>query len=104
MSFTHFRIETDADGVALVTWDSPGRSMNVLDNEAVEEIGKFGDQIAADPNIKGAVNTSGKGAFSGGGARAMVGGRGAQFGKIPREKGEEAAMRVFFDNSRQISL
>ena len=28
---THFKLETDADGIALVTWDSPGRSMNVLD-------------------------------------------------------------------------
>ena len=63
MSFTHFRIETDADGVALVTWDSPGRSMNVLNAEVIAEIGQCVDQIAADPAIKGAVITSGKERF-----------------------------------------
>ena len=31
MAFKNFKIETDADGIALVTWDMPGRSMNVLD-------------------------------------------------------------------------
>ncbi len=104
MSFRHFRIETDADGIALVTWDSPGRSMNVLDNEVVEEIGKFVDQIAADANIKGAVITSGKDGFSGGADLSMLSGMGAEFAKVAREKGEEAAMRIFYESSRQISL
>ena len=31
MAFKNFRVETDADGIALGTWDIPGRSMNVLD-------------------------------------------------------------------------
>ena len=31
MAFKNFKVETDADGIALVTWDIPGRSMNVLD-------------------------------------------------------------------------
>ena len=26
----NFRFETDADGIALLTWDMPGRSMNVI--------------------------------------------------------------------------
>ena len=30
MAFKNFKLETDADGIALVTWDIPGRSMNVL--------------------------------------------------------------------------
>ena len=40
--------------------------MNVLNAEVVEEIGKFVDEIASDPAIKGAVVTSGKDGFSGG--------------------------------------
>ena len=28
--FTNFRFEIDADGIALATWDMPGRSMNVI--------------------------------------------------------------------------
>ena len=31
MADKNFKVETDADGIALVTWDMPGRSMNVLD-------------------------------------------------------------------------
>ncbi len=104
MSFTHFRIETDADGVALITWDSPGRSMNVLNAEVVAEIGKFVEEIAVDAAIKGAVVTSGKEGFSGGADLSMLGGMGAQYAKIAGEKGEEAAMKFFYESSRQLSL
>ena len=31
MAYKNFKFETDTDGIALVTWDIPGRSMNVLD-------------------------------------------------------------------------
>ena len=80
MSLTHFRIETDADGIALVTWDSPGRSMNVLNAEVIEEIGKFVERRSPnDASIKGAVITSGKEGFSGGADLSMLGGMGAQY-------------------------
>jgi 3-hydroxyacyl-CoA dehydrogenase/enoyl-CoA hydratase/3-hydroxybutyryl-CoA epimerase len=104
MSFTHFRLDTDADGVALVTWDSPGRSMNVLDSQVVGELGKLVDQIAGDAAIKGAVVTSGKDGFSAGADLTMMSGMGAQYAKIAREQGEEAAMTFFYDASRQLSL
>ena len=29
---TNFKLDIDADGIALVTWDMPGRSMNVIDD------------------------------------------------------------------------
>ena len=35
MDLTDFRFETDADGIPLVTWDMPGRSMNVLKLEVM---------------------------------------------------------------------
>src|ERR1700712_6099113 len=101
MSFTHFRIETDADGVALITWDSPGRSMNVLNPEVIEEIGKFVELVASDAAIKGAVLTSGKEGFSAGADLSMLSGMGSQFAKIAREQGEEAAMKAFYEGSRQ---
>ena len=44
MNLTNFRFETDAEGVALVTWDMPGRSMNVINNEVVEELGRIVDK------------------------------------------------------------
>ena len=41
MKLTNFRFETDADGIALVTWDMPGRSMNVINTEVMSEIGAY---------------------------------------------------------------
>ena len=34
----NFTLETDSDGIALITWDMPGRSMNVIDAEVMDEI------------------------------------------------------------------
>jgi 3-hydroxyacyl-CoA dehydrogenase/enoyl-CoA hydratase/3-hydroxybutyryl-CoA epimerase len=31
MSYKNFKFDIDADGIALVTWDMPGKSMNVID-------------------------------------------------------------------------
>ena len=56
----NFKIETDADGVALVTFDVPGRSMNTLTFEVIGELGELVERIKSDPAIKGAVITSGK--------------------------------------------
>ena len=103
MSSTHFTLETDADGVALVTWDSPGRSMNVLNAEVIGEIEQFVERVASDPAIKGAVVTSGKDGFSGGADLAMLAGMGAQYAKIAREQGEETAMTFFYESSRHLS-
>ncbi len=36
--YTNFTVETDSDGIALVTWDMPGRSMNVIDRTVGEEL------------------------------------------------------------------
>ncbi len=63
MNLTNFLFETDSDGIALVTWDSPGRSMNVLTSEVIAEIGQIVDKIGSDAAIKGAVITSGKEGF-----------------------------------------
>jgi len=38
MNLKNFRTETDPDGIALLTWDMPGRSMNVLNAEVIGEI------------------------------------------------------------------
>ncbi|NGN40162.1 3-hydroxyacyl-CoA dehydrogenase [Mesorhizobium sp. CGMCC 1.15528] len=72
MSYTNFTVETDADGIALVTWDMPEKSMNVFTEEVMEELDKIIDQVAGDAAIKGAVITSGKDSFSGGADLTML--------------------------------
>jgi 3-hydroxyacyl-CoA dehydrogenase/enoyl-CoA hydratase/3-hydroxybutyryl-CoA epimerase len=66
MTYTNFTVETDADGIALVTWNMPDRSMNVFTEEVMNELDRIIDQVAGDAAIKGAVITSGKDSFSGG--------------------------------------
>ena len=60
MAFKNFKLETDADGIALVTWDIPGRSMNVLDETSITELEEIVKQTTADAAVKGVVITSGK--------------------------------------------
>ncbi|MDX1780341.1 MAG: 3-hydroxyacyl-CoA dehydrogenase NAD-binding domain-containing protein [Thalassovita sp.] len=63
---TDFTMGKDADGVAIVTWDCPGKSMNVMSNEALGELNDLIDDALADEAVKGIVITSGKKDFAGG--------------------------------------
>ncbi|MYM57430.1 3-hydroxyacyl-CoA dehydrogenase NAD-binding domain-containing protein [Thalassovita mangrovi] len=63
---TDFTMEKDADGVAVVTWDCPGKSMNVMSGEALIELSDLIDAALADETVKGIVITSGKKDFAGG--------------------------------------
>src|SRR4051794_27277801 len=101
MTFQHFKLETDGDGIALVTWDSPGRSMNVIDLKVMEELSAIVEQVAADAAIKGAVITSGKDTFSGGADLTLLEGLGRVFQDLGKTKGPEAAATALFDESRK---
>ena len=72
MTYTNFTLETDADGIALVTWDMPGKSMNVFTAEVMAELDAIIDATTADAAVKGVVFTSGKSSFSGGADLSMI--------------------------------
>lgn len=98
MSYTNFTLDTDADGIALVTWNMPDRSMNVFTEEVMNELDKIIDQVVADAGIKGAVITSGKDSFSGGADLTMLQKMLAVFAK-EKTKDPEKAARLLFDNA-----
>ena len=52
MNLKTFRFETDSDGIALLTWDMPGRAMNVINPEFIAELDQVIDKVAADAAIK----------------------------------------------------
>src|SRR3981081_4145786 len=104
MAFKNFKLETDADGIALVTWDIPGRSMNVLDTATIEELSAIVDPTTADAAVKGVVITSGKEAFSAGADLSMLEGMNRAFTEAKKAKGEEGAQQMLFDESRKLSL
>lgn len=63
---TDFTLKTDADGIAMITWDVVSKSMNVLNLEALSELDRLVDQVLSDDTFKGAIITSGKDSFAGG--------------------------------------
>src|SRR5467141_1075680 len=104
MAYKNFKIETDADGIALVTWDIPGRSMNVLDETTMSELEEIVKQTSADAAVKGVVVTSGKEAFSAGADLSMLEGMNRRYTDLLEAKGEVAANQMLFDQSRKSSL
>ncbi|UVC07566.1 enoyl-CoA hydratase/isomerase family protein [Rhizobium sp. TH2] len=71
-NYKNFTVETDTDGTALVTWDMPGKSMNVFTREVMDEIEAIVDATVADSAVKGVVFASGKSQFSGGADISML--------------------------------
>jgi 3-hydroxyacyl-CoA dehydrogenase / enoyl-CoA hydratase / 3-hydroxybutyryl-CoA epimerase len=101
---TNFKYEADQDGIALITWDMPGRSMNVLNNDVLSELEALLDKTTADAAIKGVVVTTGKDTLSGGADLTVLQKLSSQFEQVRKSQGEEAAGRMFFEESRKASV
>jgi len=93
----NFKIEVDGDGIALVTFDVPGRTMNTLTASVIKEIGDVVERIKTDADIKGAVITSGKTTgFCAGADLGELGGGGGIGGGATGEEGLKAAFESGF--------
>ena len=53
-------VNVDADGIATATMDSPGRSMNVLNDDLAVPLAALVERFATDASIKGLILASGK--------------------------------------------
>jgi 3-hydroxyacyl-CoA dehydrogenase / enoyl-CoA hydratase / 3-hydroxybutyryl-CoA epimerase len=104
MKLINFSLDTDADGIVTATWDMPDRTMNIITPQVMEEIAALVEHVAGDATIKGCVIASGKDAFSGGADLTMLQGLGAEYARLRKSAGEAEAMRVFFEESRRLSL
>ncbi|MEE4117798.1 MAG: 3-hydroxyacyl-CoA dehydrogenase NAD-binding domain-containing protein [Paracoccaceae bacterium] len=63
---TDFTMSVDADGVAVITWDVAGKSMNVLSLEGWDALDGHVAAALADEAVKGIVITSAKDSFAAG--------------------------------------
>lgn len=72
MTEQSIKFDLDKDGVATLTIDIPGRSMNVITEACLLDLEAHIGKIAADAAIKGAIITSGKPAFLAGADLNMV--------------------------------
>lgn len=61
-----FPVSIDAEGFAMLSWDLPGASMNVLNEAGIIELEAKIPDLIADPKVKGVVLTSAKTDFAGG--------------------------------------
>ncbi len=100
---SNFKLDIDTDGIALVTWDMAGRSMNVIDMDVIAELDAIVEKVTADAAIKGAVVTSAKDAFCGGADLTMLERMGAIYADLVKTKGAEAAAAYVFAESRKLS-
>ncbi|MBR0751125.1 enoyl-CoA hydratase/isomerase family protein [Bradyrhizobium jicamae] len=103
MTYKNFKVETDADGIALVTWDLPGKSMNVIDENTSAELDAIIEQLTADAAVKGVVITSGKDAFCAGADLTMLQKMNHTYAETLKSKGEEVANQFMFDEARKLS-
>ncbi|PCI51289.1 MAG: 3-hydroxyacyl-CoA dehydrogenase [Alphaproteobacteria bacterium] len=87
--------ELDQDGIALLTIDLPGKSMNIISAQLLDELENLVTKIAGDDAIKGAVITSGKtGSFVAGADLDMLLGMTDNIENKPAEEIYQAAYRM----------
>jgi 3-hydroxyacyl-CoA dehydrogenase/enoyl-CoA hydratase/3-hydroxybutyryl-CoA epimerase len=99
----NFKLEVDTDGIALIRWDMPDRSMNVITMDVIAELGSIVDKVTNDAAIKGVVITSGKPTFCGGADLTMLERMRGLYTDMVSKQGQEAAAKMVFDESRKLS-
>ncbi len=62
----------DSDGIATITWDMPGRSMNVLNEGSMTAFAEASARANKDPAVKGVILTSAKADFIAGADLEML--------------------------------
>jgi 3-hydroxyacyl-CoA dehydrogenase/enoyl-CoA hydratase/3-hydroxybutyryl-CoA epimerase len=104
MIYTNFKLAIDGDGIALLTWDVPERTMNVITLQGIAELSAIVEELTADAAVKGVVITSAKEAFCAGADLTLLESLGRTFATFVKEQGEEQAAVRLFEESRKLSL
>ena len=99
---TNIRVDKDADGIVTLTWDMPGRSMNVLSEDSINEYVAAADAAIADASVKGVVVTSAKSAFVAGADLSMLQKQTGAASKAGASQEQRA--KAIFDNLMQFNL
>ncbi|HEY5047698.1 MAG TPA: 3-hydroxyacyl-CoA dehydrogenase NAD-binding domain-containing protein [Rhizomicrobium sp.] len=60
MELSNFKWDKDADGIVTLSWDVPGRSMNLLTGSGIRDLTQAAETVASDASVAGLVITSGK--------------------------------------------
>ena len=101
--YTHFTVETDADGIATIVWDAPGKSMNVIDQTVMDEMDALIGALAGDEAVKGVVFTSGKKTMGAGADLNFLQDMMGRFETL-RAEDEEAAMKELYEGCLRLNI
>ncbi len=104
MAYENFSVGTADEGIALVTWDMPDRSMNVFTEKVMDELETIVEAAATDDAVKGVVIRSAKKDFSGGADITMIHGLFAIFEKRLKQDPMAAKRDLLEDSSRMQRL
>lgn len=91
---TDFTMNKDAMGVATITWDVAGKTMNVMSIDGLQQLSDHIDDALADDAVKGVVITSGKETFAGGMDLNLLAKMKADAGDDPAKGLFEGTMRM----------
>jgi len=102
MKLETFTLDIDTDGIAIATFDVPGRSMNTITAKAMQDLAAIADEVGSNAAIKGLVITSGKtsGFCAGADLGELGGGSG---GGASRGGDPEAGLKAAFERSFQMN-
>jgi 3-hydroxyacyl-CoA dehydrogenase/enoyl-CoA hydratase/3-hydroxybutyryl-CoA epimerase len=104
MTYTNFELAIDSDGIALLSWNVPDRSMNVITLQGIEELSAIVERLVADAAVKGVVITSAKETFCAGADLTLLESLGRTFAALAADQGEDHAALRLFEESRKLSL
>ena len=101
---TNFKLDVDADGIALVTWDMPDRSMNVIDTTVMTELAAIVEKVASRCGHQGRGRHLREGSVLRGRRSDHAGDARAAYSRSSmKSAGEEAAVTKVFEESRKLS-
>ena len=99
----NFDLAIDADGIAIATWNMPGRSMNVIDFAVLEEIAEIAARLKEDKAIRGAVLASGKTSFCAGADLKWLQSFAGHFADAAKAEFDEARIRSLMAEAGRFS-
>jgi 3-hydroxyacyl-CoA dehydrogenase/enoyl-CoA hydratase/3-hydroxybutyryl-CoA epimerase len=99
----YFDLSVDAGGIALVTWNMPGRSINVIDFTVLEELEQIIARLKSDQSIRGAVITSAKDSFCAGADLLWLQSVAGRFAEAGRKSADEPMLRSFMQEASRFS-
>src|SRR5258707_6955645 len=104
MTYTNFDLAIDGEGIALLSWNVPDRSMNVITLQGIEELSALDEHLAADAAVKGVVITSAKDTFCAGADLTLLESLGRTSAALAKDQREEQAALRLCDEIRHMSL